>query len=94
MKYLFLTIALFGTATAVQPAKADEVVHGGRGTAVRGSNGAAVHGYGAYGHGGTVVHTNRNWDDPYWSENKYGYWNGNRGYWQVVNGEHIFVVVP
>ena len=39
-----------------------------------------------------VVHTNANWDDAYWSTNKYGYWNGQRGYWTIVNGKHVFVV--
>jgi hypothetical protein len=43
---------------------------------------------------GTAVHTNYNWNDPYWHSHKYGYWNGQRGYWHVVNGRHVFVVVP
>jgi len=42
---------------------------------------------------GTAVHTNHNWSDSYWHTNKYGYWNGQRGYWHVVNGKHVFVVV-
>jgi hypothetical protein len=42
---------------------------------------------------GTAVHTNYNWDDVYWHTHKYGYWNGQRGYWKVVNGKHVFVVV-
>jgi hypothetical protein len=42
---------------------------------------------------GTAVHTNYNWNDPYWHSHKYGYWNGQRGYWHVVNGKHVFVVV-
>ncbi len=86
-------------------AKADQVYHGARGTAVRGPNGAAVHthhgtavrtGNGTYTHvhgSGTVTHTNYNWNNSYWRSNKYGYWNGNRGYWRVVNGNHVFVVV-
>ena len=41
----------------------------------------------------TVVHTNYNWNNPYWQTHKYGYWNGQRGYWHVVNGKHVFVVV-
>jgi len=41
----------------------------------------------------TVVHTNYNWNDPYWNTHKYGYWHGQRGYWKVVNGRHVFVVV-
>jgi hypothetical protein len=43
---------------------------------------------------GTAVHTNYNWDHAYWHSHKYGYWNGQRGYWHVVNGRHVFVVVP
>ena len=52
--------------------------------------------YGAtvvHGARGTAVHTNYNWSDPYWRSHKYGYWNGQRGYWHVVNGKHVFVVV-
>ena len=44
-------------------------------------------------HRGTAVHTNYNWDDPYWHSHKYGYWHGQRGYWHVAHGEHVFVVV-
>ena len=43
--------------------------------------------------GGTTVHTNYNWDNVYWHSHKYGYWNGQHGYWHVVNGKHVFVVV-
>jgi len=39
------------------------------------------------------VHTNANWNSAYWHSNKYGYWNGQRGYWQVVSRRHVFVVV-
>jgi hypothetical protein len=53
-----------------------------------GTNGAAVHTS-----NGTAVHTNANWNDAYWHSNKYGYWNGQRGYWHVVGGQHVFVVV-
>lgn len=53
------------------------------------SNAAEV----VHGARGTVVHTNYNWNDPYWHSHKYGYWNGQRGYWHVVNGKHVFVVV-
>ena len=53
-----------------------------------GTNGAAVHT-----NNGTAVHTNANWNDAYWHSNKYGYWNGQRGYWHVVSGQHVFVVV-
>jgi hypothetical protein len=41
----------------------------------------------------TAVHTNANWNSAYWHSNKYGYWNGQRGYWHVVGGKHVFVVV-
>jgi hypothetical protein len=44
-------------------------------------------------HGGTAVHTNYNWNHAYWHSHKYGYWHGQRGYWHVVHGEHVFVVV-
>jgi hypothetical protein len=39
------------------------------------------------------VHTSSNWNSAYWHSNRYGYWNGQRGYWNVVNGRHVFVVV-
>jgi hypothetical protein len=91
MKTLFLSLALFG---AVAAANADDVYHGPRGTAVRGPNGTYVHRRGYGYHGGTVVHTNYNWNNAYWRTNKYGYWNGRRGYWHVVSGNHVFVVVP
>ena len=42
---------------------------------------------------GTAVHTDANWNDAYWHSNKYGYWNGQHGYWHVVNGKHVFVIV-
>jgi hypothetical protein len=81
MKSLFLSLALFGTVIAApQKSNAAEVVHGPRGTAVRTG-------------GGTAVHTDHNWNDAYWHTNKYGYWHGQRGYWHVVNGKHVFVVV-
>jgi hypothetical protein len=54
----------------------------------RGTNGAVVHT-----NNGTVVHTNANWNNAYWHSNRYGYWNGQRGYWHVVSGQHVFVVV-
>jgi hypothetical protein len=81
MKPLLLTVALFGMITAAsQISNADTVVHTHGGTAV-------------HTHGGTVVHTNYNWDHAYWHSHKYGYWHGQRGYWHVVHGEHVFVVV-
>jgi hypothetical protein len=61
-----------------------------------GRNGAAVHtnnGTVVHTNNGTAVHTNANWDNAYWRSNRYGYWNGQRGYWNVVNGRHVFVVV-
>jgi hypothetical protein len=68
-----------GTTTTTH-ATNTEAVHTGTTTAVKtGTN-------------TTVVHTNANWDDAYWSSNKYGYWNGQRGYWTTANGKHIFVV--
>jgi hypothetical protein len=73
------------------------------GTAVHAKGSSAVHTTnGAYHANGTngAVHTNRravytnaNWNDSYWHSNKYGYWNGQRGYWHVVSGQHVFVVV-
>jgi hypothetical protein len=53
-----------------------------------GANGAAVRRGST-----TVVRTNSNWNDSYWHSNRYGYWNGHRGYWHVVSGDHIFVIV-
>jgi hypothetical protein len=61
-----------------------------------GRNGAAVHtnnGTVVHTNNGTAVHTNANWDNAYWHSNRYGYWNGQRGYWNVVGGRHVFVVV-
>jgi hypothetical protein len=83
MKPFLLTLTLFGMVIAApQRSNAQTVVHG--------PNGTYVHGHR---YGGTVVHTNYNWNNVYWRTNKYGYWNGQRGYWRVVNGNHIFVVV-
>jgi hypothetical protein len=81
MKPLLLSFALFGTAIAIQPAQADTVYHGARGTAVRGPNGAAVHAHGSYGYG-----------DPYWHTHKVGYYNGQYGHWTTTGGRHVFVV--
>jgi hypothetical protein len=53
-----------------------------------GTNGAAIHSNRT-----TAVHTNVNWNSTYWHSNRYGYWNGQRGYWNVVSGQHVFVVV-
>jgi hypothetical protein len=53
-----------------------------------GTNRAVVHT-----NNGAVVHTNANWDNSYWHSNRYGYWNGQHGYWQLVGGRHVFVVV-
>jgi hypothetical protein len=82
MKRLILPLALFAAVIAApQQSNAAEVVHGARGTAVHTG-------------GGTAVHTNYNYDHAYWHTHKYGYWNDQRGYWHVVNGRHVFVVVP
>jgi hypothetical protein len=81
MKPLLLIFALGTVAAALQESNAAEVVHGARGTAVHTG-------------GGTAVHTNYNYDHVYWHTHKYGYWNDQRGYWHVVNGRHVFVVVP
>jgi hypothetical protein len=53
-----------------------------------GTNGAVVHT-----NNGTAVHTNANWDNTYWHSNRYGYWNGQHGYWRRVGDRHVFVVV-
>ena len=61
-----------------------------------GTNGAAVHTNtttAVHTNSTSAVHTNANWDDAYWHSNKYGYWNGQRGYWHVVSGKHVFIVV-
>jgi hypothetical protein len=81
MRPLLLIFALGTMVAALQESNAAEVVHGARGTAVRTGN-------------GTAVHTNYNWNDAYWRSHKYGYWNGQRGYWRVTGGKHVFVVVP
>jgi hypothetical protein len=81
MKSLLLMFVLATMAAAFQESNAAEVVHGARGTAVHTG-------------GGTAVHTNYNYDHAYWHTHKYGYWNDHRGYWHVVNGRHVFVVVP
>jgi len=57
-------------------------------SAMQTNNGTAIHT-----NRGTAVHTNANWDNTYWQSNRYGYWNGQRGYWHVVSGRHVFVVV-
>jgi len=82
MKPLLSTIALFGMIIAAPQISTAETV------VVHTHGGTAVHA-----HGGTVVHTNYNWDHAYWHSHRYGYWHGQRGYWHVVHGEHLFVVV-
>jgi hypothetical protein len=82
MKPLILSVALLGILIAAPlKSNADTVV-------VHNHGGTVVHT-----HGGTAVHTNYNWNHSYWHAHKYGYWNGQRGYWHVVHGEHVFVVV-
>ena len=75
-----IPLMLFGTLLSLSTLYGATLVHGARGTAVHTGN-------------GTAVHTNYNWDDAYWHSHKYGYWNGQRGYWHVVSGKHVFVVV-
>jgi hypothetical protein len=61
-----------------------------------GTNGAVVHtnnGTAVHTSNGTAVRTNANWDNTYWHSNRYGYWNGQHGYWRLVGGRHVFVVV-
>jgi hypothetical protein len=61
-----------------------------------GTNGAAIHtnnGTAIHTSNGTAVHTNANWNNSYWHSNRYGYWNGQRGYWSFVSGRHVFIVV-
>jgi hypothetical protein len=52
-------------------------------TAPQKSNAAEV----VHGARGTAVHTNYNWNDPYWHSHKYGYWNGQRaiGTWSTAS---------
>ena len=33
------------------------------------------------------------WNDEYWHENHYGYWHGERGYWQYRDHKHEFIPV-
>lgn len=33
------------------------------------------------------------WNDEYWHHNHYGYWHGERGYWQYRDHKHVFVRV-
>jgi hypothetical protein len=81
MKRLILfPLALLGALLSAQNSDAETVVRTREGTAVHTG-------------GGTAVHTNYNWDHVYWHSHKYGYWNGQHGYWHVVNGRHVFVVV-
>jgi hypothetical protein len=87
--------------TAVQTSNGTAVHRSGSST-VRSTNGA-YHARGTNGvyhtneaavrRSNTVVRTNSNWNDSYWHTNRYGYWNGHRGYWHVVSGDHVFVVV-
>jgi hypothetical protein len=79
--------------TAVQTSNGTAVHRRGSST-VRSTNGA-YHASGTTVHrsSATVVHTSTNWNDAYWHSNRYGYWNGQRGYWHIVNGTHVFVVV-
>jgi hypothetical protein len=80
MKPSSLLLVFAATAICSQSSNGAEVVRTREGTAVH------------TGHG-TAVHTNYNWNDPYWHTHKHGYWGGQYGYWHVVNGKHVFVVV-
>jgi hypothetical protein len=81
MKRLILfPVALLGALLSAQNSDAETVVRTREGIAVHTGN-------------GTAVHTNYNWNNVYWHSHKYGYWNGQHGYWHVVNGKHVFVVV-
>ena len=31
------------------------------------------------------------WNDPYWHQNHYGYWHGQRGYWKHHHHHHEFI---
>lgn len=33
------------------------------------------------------------WNDEYWRHEHYGYWHGERGYWQYRGHEHVFIPV-
>jgi hypothetical protein len=34
-----------------------------------------------------------NWNDEYWHHEHYGYWHGDRGYWQYHHHKHEFIRV-
>jgi hypothetical protein len=82
--------------TAVQT-KNGTAVHAKGSSTVHSTKGAyhasETHGTVAHTNRTTAVHTNANWNDAYWHSNKYGYWNGHRGYWHVVSDQHVFVVI-
>jgi hypothetical protein len=79
--------------TAVQTSNGTAVHRRGSST-VRSTNGVYHTNGGAVRRSSTtVVHTNANWNDSYWHSNRYGYWNGHRGYWHLVGVNHVFVVV-
>jgi hypothetical protein len=82
--------------TAVQTSNGT-AVHAKGSSTVRSTNGA-YHASGTNGttlhtNGTTAVHTSSNWNSAHWSSHQYGYWNGQRGYWRVTGGRHVFVVV-
>jgi hypothetical protein len=33
------------------------------------------------------------WNDGYWHQNQYGYWHGERGYWERHHHKHTFIQV-
>jgi hypothetical protein len=89
-------VAHNGAGTAVQTSNGT-AVHARGSSTVRSTNGA-YHAGGTNGttvrtNSATAVHTSSNWNSGYWSSHQYGYWNGQRGYWKVTGGSHVFVVV-
>jgi hypothetical protein len=97
MKVIATLLPAFVALTLwAQSSKAETVVHNRNGTTIHNGRGTVVHtGGGTFVHfgGDSVVHTNYNYNHAYWRSHKYGYWNGQRGYWNYVNGRHVFVVV-
>jgi hypothetical protein len=38
-------------------------------------------------------HRDRDWNEPYWKHEHYGYWHGERGYWRNYHHHHEFIRV-
>ena len=89
-------VAHNAAGTAVQT-KNGTAVHAKGSSTVRSTNGAyhagGTNGTTIHANGANVAHTNSNWNSAYWGNHQYGYWNGQRGYWKVTGGSHVFVVV-